>query len=202
MKILEKLFGSDLRVKVLRLFLFNLNQPFDKEDVILRAKIKKSASDKEIKMLLKIGLIKRKVFYKEFIKGKDRVKRRVRGFVLNESFPHLSALQGLLIHTMPLSSGDIITRLGRAGKIKLVIVSGVFIQDWDSRVDMLIVGDSIKRSKLNEVVKIMESEIGKELRYAVFDTGDFNYRMSMYDKLIRDVLDYPHKILIDKIGIV
>ena len=47
----------------------------------------------------------------------------------------------------------------------------------------------------------MESEIGKELRYAFFDTQEFKYRMSIYDKLVRDILDYPHTVLVDKMGI-
>jgi hypothetical protein len=47
----------------------------------------------------------------------------------------------------------------------------------------------------------MEAEIGKELRYAYFSTDEFRYRLSMYDKLIRDILDYPHRVLLDKLGI-
>jgi hypothetical protein len=43
--------------------------------------------------------------------------------------------------------------------------------------------------------------VGKELRYAFFSTDEFKYRMSMYDKLVRDILDYPHKVLLDKLGI-
>jgi hypothetical protein len=38
--------------------------------------------------------------------------------------------------------------------------------------------------------------LGKELAYAVFDTNDFKYRVSMYDKLLRDMFDYPHERLV------
>ena len=51
------------------------------------------------------------------------------------------------------------------------------------------------------MIKNIESEIGREIRYAVFDTPDFQYRYNMCDKLIRDVLDYPHEKVIDKLGI-
>ena len=49
-------------------------------------------------------------------------------------------------------------------------------------------------------MKIIESEIGKELRYAYFSTEDFQYRLSMCDKLTRDILDYPHKKILNKLG--
>jgi hypothetical protein len=83
----------------------------------------------------------------------------------------------------------------------MVIVSGVFIQNTDSRVDLLIVGDNLKRTAIDRIVKNMEAEIGKELIFASFETSDFHYRLGMYDKLVRDILDYPHQKLLDKIGL-
>jgi hypothetical protein len=47
----------------------------------------------------------------------------------------------------------------------------------------------------------MEADIGKELSYAVCDTADFVYRLNAYDKFIRDVLDYPHETIVDKLGV-
>jgi hypothetical protein len=43
--------------------------------------------------------------------------------------------------------------------------------------------------------------MGKEIRYSAFETGEFQYRLGMYDKLIRDVLDYPHETVLDKLGV-
>ena len=41
----------------------------------------------------------------------------------------------------------------------------------------------------------MEAEIGSELVYAIFDTKEFTYRLNMYDKLVRDILDFPHEVI-------
>ncbi len=49
---------------------------------------------------------------------------------------------------------------------------------------------------IQKTISVLESELGRELSYAIFDTNDFKYRVSMYDKLIRDVFDYPHERLI------
>ena len=83
----------------------------------------------------------------------------------------------------------------------MVIVSGVFIQNPESRVDLLIVGDNLKKGAITRIVKTMEAEIGKELIFASFETPDFHYRLGMYDKLVRDILDYPHQKLLDKLNL-
>ena len=60
----------------------------------------------------------------------------------------------------------------------------------------MIVGDNLKKNVIQKTVNVLESELGKELAYAVFESADFKYRVSMYDKLLRDVFDYPHEPLI------
>ena len=87
------------------------------------------------------------------------------------------------------------------GKIRLVVIAGVFIQSEDSRADLLLVVDDLQRTKLDQAVHSMEAEIGRELSYGIFDSKDFNYRLSVYDKFVRDVLDYPHEKILDKIGL-
>jgi hypothetical protein len=62
-------------------------------------------------------------------------------------------------------------------------------------VDLLIVGDRMKRGKIEKGIRRLEAEIGAELVYAIFETKEFNYRLNMYDKLVRDILDYPHEVL-------
>jgi len=66
---------------------------------------------------------------------------------------------------------------------------------------MLVVGDHLRRSTLENYMRSLEAEIGKELRYAAFETSEFNYRLGMYDKLVRDILDYPHRTVLDRIGL-
>jgi hypothetical protein len=91
--------------------------------------------------------------------------------------------------------------LSRAGKLKLVIITGFFIQNTDSRIDLLVVGDTLRKGTLENAIAMVEAEIGREIRYAAFDTADFNYRLKMYDKLIRDVLDFPHEKILNKLNI-
>ena len=67
--------------------------------------------------------------------------------------------------------------------------------------DIFIVGNNINKRSLDNAIKSIEAELGKELVYVFFETQDYQYRLGMYDKLIRDVLDYPHEVLLDKISL-
>jgi len=211
MDILSKLFGSSGIVKILRLFLFNPEEGFEPKDVVRRTKVDTDVVRNELSMLSKIGFIKRKAFYRvvedvarrrtEAQVKKEPRRKRVTGWGLNEQFPYIKELQTLLIGSAPVWSRDIIKRLKRAGNIKLVITAGVFVGDLDSRLDILVVGDNLRRPQLITTIKDIEAELGRELRYAVFSTPDFKYRLGIYDKLVRDVLDYRHEKVIDRLGV-
>ena len=120
---------------------------------------------------------------------------------MNSSYIYLPAIDSFLVDATPLTDKEIIKKVSRAGSIKLVLISGVFIHDKDSRVDILVVGDNLKDGRLASAIASIEAELGREVRYSAFETDDFKYRMGVYDKLIRDILDYPHKLILDKIGI-
>jgi hypothetical protein len=106
-------------------------------------------------------------------------------------------MKNFLIDADFMKREDLVDRFKPAGKVKLLLTSGVFRKDEESRVDFLLVGDNLKRGYLEQTIKSLEAEIGKELAYAVFTTEDFIYRLNMYDKLVRDILDFPYDKVID-----
>lgn len=194
METLAKLFGGQARVRIMRLFLLNSNSNFEIEDVVSRSRIMKANARKEINALSAINFIKQKVITKEGYRG---VKKKVVAWSLNSSFQHLKSIRDILIDPTLLLQENLPERFKQIGKIKLMVVSGVFIGDSKSRADLLIVGDKLKKNVLQQIVKGLEAEIGKELDYVVFDTEEFKYRVDMYDKLVCDIIDLPHEKLID-----
>ncbi len=206
MDTLTKLFGNGAKVKVIKLFVFNPEVPYDARQISERTKESLSKVRKEISLLEKMDLIKRKIFFKDTIRKKGGKKVHVRvktqGWMLNTQFEYLAPLQQFLVNLNHLGPKDIARKLQKAGLMKLVIVSGVFTQDQESRVDLLIVGDHLKKGVLDNAIKTIESEIGKEIRFAVFETPDFQYRLGLYDKLIRDILDFPHEKIVNRLGVV
>lgn len=200
--ILEKLFGSSARVKIMKLFLFNDDRNFDKTDIVKRAKVTATEATKEIKLLCDIRLLnKRQITKISKTKTGRTSKQKVQAYYLNPNFGLLKELRNLVINNEPLQHNDIAKRIGKAGKVKLIIISGVFIQNDDSRVDLLVVGDQIKDRTLKNIIATMEADIGKELRYSALSTSNFKYRYSVCDRLVRDILDYGHEVVIDRIGL-
>jgi hypothetical protein len=205
MEILSKLLGTEDRVKIMRLFLLNAEMAFDAKDIMERSKVGKNALRREITVLSKIGFVKPKNFTKEIhgTRGKNLkiLKKKVSGWQLAIDFPLFLPVRNLLISTEPIRHEDIIARFKTAGKIKLIVLAGVFLQKDDSRVDILIVGDELKKKSIENGLRAIEAEVGKELSYALFDTPDFIYRMNVYDKFARDIIDFPHEKIYDKTGI-
>src|SRR3989338_1968577 len=203
MDILSKLLGSTARIKIMRLFLFNPDTAFENKDIALRSKVTIEQVRREATLLQNIGFIKKKVFMKPrpAISDKKVSRKKVSGLMLNSSFRLLIPLQNLLIHVDPLKKEEIMHRFAHCGRLKLVVLSGVFIQEMDSRVDMLIVGDALRKRVIEHVMRLIEAEIGKELSYAVLDTKEFLYRFGIYDKFVRDIFDYPHEKIVNKLGV-
>lgn len=185
MKSVSHIFGGEAKVKIMRLFIFNPGLALTSSEVASRAKERPHTARRELRILSKAGLI----------------KRRARGFTLDSSYLYLPAIENFLIDATPITDKEIIKKVSRAGNIKLVLISGVFLHDRDSRVDILVVGDHLKGAKLLSAMSSIEALLGKELRYAAFETTDFQYRLSIYDKLIRDILDYQHEKILNKLGI-
>jgi hypothetical protein len=205
MDVLEKLFGSAAKVKIIKLFIFNPELAYDISQIAERSKVSKEITRKEISNLAEIGFIKQRFYTKEVKRQKNRdiqiIRKRVNGWTLDPKFPYIEAIQSFLSNINPFKHKYIVDKISRAGKIQLLIISGIFIKNPDSRADLLVVGDNLKQGQLDNIMRTIESEIGKEIRYAVFETSEFNYRYSMFDKLIRDILDYPHEKIINKLNL-
>jgi len=189
--VLGKLFGGTAKVKILRLFLANKGEKFTIDIICKRTKVQKQTVRKELSTLIKIKLLK----------STGTAKNKV--WFVNMDFEYLHALESLLLGPGGSDSGFIAKKVTGTGNIKLVVVTGVFVPEsqelQEPQIDILIVGDKLTKRKLDTAIADIESSIGRELRFAVFSTEDFDYRMDIGDRLVRDVFDYPHEIIIDRL---
>lgn len=186
---LSRLFGSAARLKLLRLFLFNEEDAFPLADVAFRTKTNKDLTRKELNVLVAAGVVRKRSGQKGVV------------YAANRKFAHFDALQQFLRTSTNLTDTDLANILKRAGTLRLVVLSGMFTGVLETRIDMLVVGDKLEDKPLEAAVRTLEAELGRELRFAAFSTEDFRYRVGVYDRLIRDVLDYPHRTVLDKIGL-
>ncbi len=193
------LFGSPARVKLLRFFLFNPSKDFTFDEISRRAKLVRRTARTEITALEKAGIIKKKTFY-QTKEGTDK-KVKVQGYTLDKKSPELQALQTFLFETAPINGKTVLRHLRKAGKLDFVCIAGVFVRDFEQRLDVLVAMKNLPENKIENAIRSLEAELGIEIRFAAFTTEDLLYRVGMYDKLTRDVFDYPHEIIVDKVGV-
>lgn len=205
MDALTAIFGSELKIRLLRLFLFNETAPFFADEIVRRVKTGAAAVKKELNLLEKADIIKKKTIAKDVETGRGKkivIKhKKGTGYVFNDKFAYKDPLKNLVTVVSIQADESLARRFAGVGKVKLVLASGVFIQNWDSRVDLLIVGEELNQRKIEAIIMSLEAEIGKEIAYSAFETTDFEYRLGIHDRLVRDILDYPHVTLLDRLGI-
>ena len=193
MESLSRLFGNPVRLKLLRLFLFNDEAFYSGADAAFRIKASKDATRKELSVLVHSGVIKKK-------QGKKSEGQGL-GYVAHKKFAHYEALQTFLRDSTDLNDADILATLRRAGTVRVVALSGIFTSAIETKVDLLVVGDKLEEKVLANAIHTLEAELGRELRYAYFTTEEFKYRVGVYDRLVRDVFDYPHRTILDRLGL-
>lgn len=189
MEPLAKIFGSPARLKMLRLFVFNQNASLTLAEVALRTKLSVEVVRRELTDLITAGLLRK------------RGVRAAARYQVNPRFENLSSLDTFIRDTTSVRPQNILAALKRAGSPRLIVLSGIFVGVLDTQIDLLIVGDRLDERVLAAAIHSLEAEFGREIRYASFATADFRYRLGVYDRLLRDVFDYPHRVLIDKIGL-
>ncbi len=211
MTTLEKLFGSAARVKLLRLFLLSPEKVFTHFEAAKVIKVSPELASTEVRSLTNMGFVKKtsrrdSVEIKKGNKIKT-IKKKIEGRQLAPTFPLTLALRNLLITARPISREKMTQFFKGRGKIKLVALGGIFTDDLtdafrgdSTRLDLLVVGD-LKKGQAERFIRELESEIGKELNWTVLTSAEFDHRMSMHDKLLRDLLDFPHEFLINKLAL-
>jgi len=132
------------------------------------------------------------------------LKKNKKANGLNRDFEFFSELRDLILKSPPSEKHDLIARINKLGKIKLAIISGIFLDkelNDPLAVDLFLVHDYLDRRKLTQFLKNLEAEVGTDVRFATMEKEEFKYRLSMFDRFVRVLLEGPHEKLINKLGI-
>lgn len=196
MEELEALFSSKARPRILRLFLQNEEQSFNVKEIAKKCQLTQDSVKKELARLKKINLIQKKSFNKD-----NNQKKEKNFYILNQKFPLINELRSLLLDTPFFSQKELTSLFKKETGLQLVIITGIFLKENRSPVDLLIVSKKQKNSKILRLIKKIESQVGKEIRWSLMTIDEFNYRFGMNDRFLKDIFDHPHKNIIDKIGV-
>jgi hypothetical protein len=189
---LENLFGSRTRVKLLKLFLLNEGRFFVREIARLTGEEMNSVR-RELKNLVDFGLVKESSAEIGAL-PKDENKKF---YEVDANFVLFEELKNLFLKTRLLVERMFINYSKKLGNIKFLMLSGFFVNDPESKTDLLIAGQINKRALSNFINKISQ-EFNQPIRYTVMTSVEFNYRNKITDKFLFEVLEGKKIIVIDK----
>lgn len=223
---LGKLFGSNTRVKILKLFLLHPTKKYYIRQLARDLKLQINSVRRELENLESFGLLVSSTgkddadtgeddeFYKiatpeeeekKNSKAKDK-SQQINGqekkyFQVNADFVLFEEIKSLIVKAQILHKDDFVNKIKKAGKIKLLILTGAFVNIQASAIDILIVGRFEKKEKVYRILKDLEKELGRELNYTIMDPKEFKYRRDMTDIFLYNVMDGKRIIAIDEIGL-
>jgi predicted transcriptional regulator len=176
---LKALFSSNTRVKILKIFLLNSDEEFFIRELTRRLDEQINSVRRELDNLKKIGFLR------------ARTKNRKKYYHVNLNFIIYHELKSIV--TKAVSSESNITKaIEKLGDIDLLIFSGSFIENSESKVDILIIGDIDKIS----LETYLKDELKRpDIRYSIIKKEDFIYRLNLKDRFISDIINNHQNII-------
>lgn len=187
---IDALFGSKTRVKLLHLFLNNPGKSFYVREMTRLIDEQINSVRRELSNMLTVGIITsdsadNKLFYE--------VNQRYEHYVpLREIFADAPS-QRVRASKKGSDWRPLVT--GLSG-VRIVIAAGVLVPKSTASVDLLIVG-TVVSSKVRTAIKAVERLEGRELTYSVLSYDEFYYRLSVRDKFITEILNTAHEVVVD-----
>ncbi len=181
---LKDLITSKTRVKILSLFLEDVEAMYHVREIVRRVDEEINAVRRELILLDKKGLL-----------NKEKRGNRVYYF-FDKSYPFLSDL--IRLHAKESGLGkDILSNKSKLGNIKYAMISGKYARNisTDDEVDMLIVG-LIVLPELQLIVKKEEERKGREINYTIMSEEEFNFRKTRRDPFIFSIISGSRIMLV------
>lgn len=202
---IEQLFGSKTRVKLLQLFMSNPNRSFYVREITRKIDEQINSVRRELANLLSIGIISsdstnNRLYYEVDQKFEyyNPLAIMFGGKTVKPETPaNKSSTKKEAAAPQPVSSSPLVEEFKLAGHLKALILTGQFTRAEMAGVDLVVIGD-MNNSKVENAVSELESSEGKQIRYAVFTVDEYKYRRQINDRFISDVLVAKKQVLYDE----
>ena len=183
----DTLFGSKARSRIIRLFILNPELEFGTRTVVDKTFIPKNEVSRELTRLTKM----------KFVIERSRKGRKC--FVANQEFPFYTELKSLISKLNVHAQSQVFRKLKIIGEVKLILISGLFLNYPKSKVDMILVVNNVNRTKLKHAIAHLEAEVGKEIRFVLINSEELHYRLNMLDRFFIEFLEGPHEEVTNKV---
>lgn len=197
---LEHLFGSKTRVKLLKLLYRQPERAFFVRELSREVGVQINAVRRELELLRELEIILEKV--DEQPKDMEKAGASLRKYYqLNPASLLYSELQALLIKETVIDQKQFIEDLStKIGEIKLLVLTGSFTNDHQVPTDLLVIG-SVKLRALAKMVEQYQKELGFEIRYTIMGEDEFADRRYVMDKFLYSIFEAEHIIVVDMLGV-
>jgi len=192
---IEQLFGSKTRVKLLQLFYSNPNRSFYVREITRKIDEQINSVRRELSNLLSIGII-----------TSENTNNRLY-YEVNQKFEYYEPLQAIfgggVTKTTPKTADSVNAEeapdhsgLKTVGHIDLAVYTGQFTRDETAGVDLFLVGE-VNPSALQKFVDELETKENKSIRYTVMSLPDFQYRQQIRDRFAVAIGQAKKQVIVD-----
>lgn len=193
---IDALFGSKTRVKLLHLFLNNSGQSFYVREITRKIGEQINSVRRELSNMLEVGIITsdssdNKLYY--------QVNQRYEYFVPLRTIFGDNGIDSKAISPISkdISREDYSPMLRAIAGLRLAIFAGVLVRGSTVPVDIVLVGN-IAPIKVKALIKQIEKGEGREINYSLLSYDEFYYRFSIHDKFITEIINGKHNVIIDE----
>ena len=197
---IEQLFGSKTRVKLLQLFYSNPNRSFFVREITRQIGEQINSVRRELSNLLSIGII-----------TSDNANNKLY-YEVNQKYEYYEPLQQIFGGGVKKSLGKktavadenidgiVDDGLKSVGHVELAVFTGQFTRDDSAGIDFLVVGD-VNPNALQKYVDELETRENKSIRYTVMRLPDFRYRQQIHDRFAVGIMGAKKQVLVDVHGL-
>ncbi|MBN1326151.1 hypothetical protein JW977_04220 [Candidatus Falkowbacteria bacterium] len=189
---LEQLFGSQTRVRLLQIFLSNPGEKYFVRELTRNLNSQINAIRRELENLEELGAIK---IVEE--KGEQKQQKK-KYYQSNLDFILYHELKSIFQKAQFLLEKKFARAVNKIGKVYYLALTGSFVGKKDVPIDIIAVG-TLSKKKFAKLIKDFQKNLKRELNYTLLDKEEFNYRRSVADRFLYNILDSDKIVLIDEI---
>lgn len=195
---LEHLFGSRTRLKLLHLFYEHPEDAFFVRELTRKIETQINAVRREIQNLVEVGMLLEGGGSDDApVSKRPGVQRRY--YKVNVEFPLYQEIRSLLLKAKVFLEYRLDSNLMKLGDVKYLAFLGQFLGLRQQPVDLFIVG-SLDEHRLRSTIDDVGKKLGWDINYTCLTPEDFKYRKEIADRFVSSILQSPKHVVVNRIG--
>ncbi len=183
----EDIVDSKYEAELLSFLLMAPARTYSLEELSKRLKFSKQSLSRAIHSLMTVSMVK------QVVVGRNHY------FMISDRHKLLPDVRKSLLKNQKPYEDELFAAIRKLGDVQAAFLSGVFTGHAELPVDILVVG-KINLSKLDKFLEASKKMMGKDINYSVMTPEEFKLRRDTFDRFIKDIFDYPHLVVVDKLS--